>query len=145
MEPALPEDGAVRQGNLADLERVAEIEAQSAEAARWNARDYLEHDFRVIEREGSVAGFAVVREVAGGECELLNLAVAPETRRLGLGKLLLDDMARRHAGAVYLEVRASNTNARSFYKSFGFEEVGARAGYYQDPPERAVVMMFRSC
>ena len=122
------------------MERVTGIQAGSPEAAAWDVRDYLDHDFRVFESAGMVVGFAVARRIAADESELLALAVAPEYRRRGFGNALLRDLAARHRGSLYLEVRESNETAIRFYKSFGFEEVGRRPGYYRYPPEGAVVM-----
>jgi ribosomal-protein-alanine N-acetyltransferase len=141
----LNKEAAVRPGTPEDLDRVAAIQACSPEVARWNVRDYLDHDFRVVECSRTVAGFAVARSVASDESELLNLAVAPEFRRRGLATLLLDDLAMRHPGDIFLEVRESNKAALSFYQAFGFETLGRRPEYYLDPPEGAVVMKYRSC
>jgi len=41
---------------------------------------------------------------------------------------------------VVLEVRPSNTEARTLYESFGFRVVGRRRGYYYDTGEDALVM-----
>ncbi len=135
----------VRQGTPDDLEAVKEIQSGSPEASDWDVRDYLAYDFRVLEFSGRLAGFSVARRTAEDESELLNLAVAPGMRRRGFGNALLRDLAARHRGTVYLEVRESNTAAREFYKCFGFQIVTSRAGYYREPPEAAVVMKFRSC
>lgn len=135
----------VRAGRPEDLERVGDIQARSPGAARWAPAEYLAHDFRVAVRDGAVAGFVVARRVAEGESEILNLAVAPELRRGGVGRRLVADLVDRHAGEVFLEVRESNREARIFYQAMGFEEAGRRPGYYSDPEEAAVVMKFRSC
>lgn len=135
---------AIRPGRREDLARVAEIQAASSEAARWDVEDYLAHDFRVADRGGAVLGFCVARRVAEDESELLNLAVDPARRREGVATALLRDLAERHPGAVFLEVRAGNAAALSLYKNFSFQEVAVRAGYYQNPPEAAVVMCLRS-
>ena len=129
--------GRCGTGRPEDLERVAEIQAHSPEAARWNPRDYLEHDFRVVEREGSVAGFVVAREVAEGECEMLNLAVAPEYAPARGGQAA----CRRHGAAATRgpctwRFASPTRNARSFYKSFGFEEVGSQSWVLPGPPGR---------
>jgi ribosomal-protein-alanine N-acetyltransferase len=113
-------------------------------ASQWNPADYLTYDFRVAVLEDAIAGFAVTRS-AGGETELLNLVVAPEFRRRGIATLLIWDLAARHEGPVFLEVRESNSGALCFYKALRFEEVGRRKGYYENPPEGAVVMKLRSC
>ena len=39
-----------------------------------------------------------------------------------------------------LEVRPSNEGAVALYRSAGFEEVGRRRNFYQDPQEDALLM-----
>jgi ribosomal-protein-alanine N-acetyltransferase len=46
----------------------------------------------------------------------------------------------RWPGAHFLEVRESNTGARQLYERLGFEAVGSRPGYYENPPESGIVM-----
>ena len=92
-----------------------------------------------------VAGFLVARTLAAQEHEILNLAVAPEFRRQGVGRALVSGLLERAPGEVYLEVRPSNTGARRFYQMLGFEEVTTRPDYYEYPPESAIVLKFHSC
>ena len=40
----------------------------------------------------------------------------------------------------YLEVRESNTAARTLYESLGFVQTGYRPRYYSQPEEAAVLM-----
>ena len=136
---------AIRRGGPRDLGEVAIIQAASPEAAHWEAADYLHYDFRVSICENRVAGFLVSRMLAEGETELLNLAVAPEFRRRGMARELVQSLLTDFPGGVYLEVRESNRGARSFYNGMGFQEVTVRQGYYQDPLEAAIVMKFHSC
>ena len=42
--------------------------------------------------------------------------------------------------SVWLEVRPSNTAARSLYSKFGFQEVGRRPRYYRETNEDALIM-----
>jgi ribosomal-protein-alanine acetyltransferase len=142
---ALNSRAPVRDGRPEDLERVAEIQAASPGASHWNVRDYLDQDFRVVECSGTLAGFAVARRVAEDESELLNLAVAPSFRRSGIATVLMHDLAVRHPGTIFLEVRESNKAALALYQAFGFEMVAQRPEYYRDPVEGAVVMKYRSC
>jgi len=137
--------GVIRRGGPGDLAQVALIQAASPEAAQWDAADYLRYDFRVSLRGIRVAGFLVSRMVAEGETELLNLAVAPEFRRQGVARKLVESLLGESPRAVYLEVRESNRAARKFYNHMGFQEVSWRSEYYQDPPEAAIVMKFHSC
>jgi ribosomal-protein-alanine N-acetyltransferase len=137
--------GVIRRGGPGDLAEVAVIQAASPEAARWDVADYLQYDFRVSVCGIRVAGFLVSRTLAEGETELLNLAVAPQFRRQGVARKLVESLLAESPGVVYLEVRESNRAARKFYNHMGFHEVSSRSGYYQDPPEAAIVMKFHSC
>ncbi len=81
---------------------------------------------------------------AADEGEILNLAVAPDGRRRGLGHALvrrvLEGLTSRGAQAIYLEVRESNASARRLYAGHGFREVGRRKQYYRRPVEDAIVL-----
>lgn len=82
--------------------------------------------------DGTV-GFSLFRTIAD-ESELLLLAVAPESRRQGIGGMLLDHFLReaRSAGAskAHLEVREGNP-AVVMYRQAGFSCVGRRRKYYR--------------
>jgi ribosomal-protein-alanine N-acetyltransferase len=90
-----------------------------------------------------IAGYLIGREVAGTG-EILNLAVAPEFRRAGVGRALLRAaiirLRKRRVDEVYLEVRESNLSAQALYLSSGFRPVGQRAAYYRNPKEDALVL-----
>ena len=92
-----------------------------------------------------VAGFVVARTLVPGESEILNLAVAPEFRRQGVARALIEAWLRDFPGTVFLEVRASNKTAQKAYKFLGFQEVIARPGYYDSGSESGIVMKFHSC
>ena len=97
----------------------------------------------VAERESEVVGYSVTW-FAGDEAELGDIAVLPESRGLGLGRLLLDEsiVAARKRGTriLYLEVQEANRAARDLYRSAGFEVAGVRKQYYKEPVEDAIVM-----
>jgi [ribosomal protein S18]-alanine N-acetyltransferase len=82
------------------------------------------------------AGFLLGRAVAG-EAELLTVAVAPEARRLGIGRRLVSRFiyqARlRGAESAFLEVAEDNAAAKGLYLGAGFTEAGRRRGYYRTP------------
>ena len=73
---------------------------------------------------------------------ILNIAVNAGHRRRGVGNSLMEEVERRFRGRnatkVTLEVRESNTTARSFYRRLGYEEIGRVRAYY--PDEDAVIM-----
>ena len=86
-----------------------------------------------LARDGDDAlGFALAR-AAGGEAELLLLAVRETVQRRGIGNLLLshfeDEAAARGADRLHLEVREGN-QALSLYEQAGYRLVGRRRNYY---------------
>jgi len=136
---------AIRQGRTDDLEAIAGIQAASPEAAQWKPADYLAHHLLVATAGSGVVGFVAARPVADREFEILNLAVAPEFRRQGMARQLLGVLFHDHHGTFFLEVRESNQTAQMCYKALGFQLVTRRPGYYEGPPEAAIVMKFHSC
>lgn len=78
------------------------------------------------------------------ELHVLNLAVAPEYRRQGHGRWLLELALRIGAGRgarrALLEARRSNEEALALYRTMGFEVVSIRRNYYESPREDAIVL-----
>ena len=83
-------------------------------------------------------GFILARE-AGGEAEVLTLAVMPVVRRRGVGGRLLTAMLAQLACPVFLEVAADNLAALALYLRVGFSECGRRRSYY-GPGRDALVL-----
>lgn len=85
------------------------------------------------EGQAGAAGYLGV-VVNGPDAELQTVAVAPQRRGRGLGRLLLQRALEvaRQAGArrLHLEVREDNAPAVALYTSAGFERTGRRPGYY---------------
>jgi ribosomal-protein-alanine N-acetyltransferase len=86
--------------------------------------------------ETAPQGFALGQSL-GPEAELLTLAVAPEARRQGIARLLMDrfhgQAAARGAAETLLEVAADNAPARALYAVCGYRLAGRRKGYYRHP------------
>ena len=82
---------------------------------------------------GRPLGFSLMRSLAG-EAELLLLAVAPDVRRRGIARQLLEQFMQRAkadgAARVHLEVRDGNP-AITMYQAAGFEAAGRRRNYYR--------------
>ena len=141
---------AFRRMREADLPRVMEIE-RAAFSHPWTeelVRRELGHEFSTVllacgGESGSVQGFAVVWLVHD-ELHVLNVAVAPEARRRGVARAILDrvEAQGREQGAriAMLEVRRGNAPAIALYRTLGYREVGVRPRYYAEDGEDALVM-----
>jgi ribosomal-protein-alanine N-acetyltransferase len=129
------------------LEPLLDIETRSFPTP-WSAAAFIQEIRNPITRlwaavvNGKPAGF-IVYWVLDLEVDLLTLAVHPEQRRKGLGRLLLthivEEAAAMAVGSLWLEVRVSNNAAINLYRAFGFERAGLRRKYY-DTQEDAIVM-----
>lgn len=138
----------MRAMTVADIPEVLHIERRSF-SIPWQEptfRGLLRRrsaSLLVAEEAGTIVGYAALW-YAADEAELGDLAVLPEARRQGLGRWILDrameDAKRRGAEQVFLEVRASNEDARRLYEKAGFDTVGVRPSYYSQPVEDAILM-----
>ncbi|HVN30124.1 MAG TPA: ribosomal protein S18-alanine N-acetyltransferase [Candidatus Binataceae bacterium] len=144
----------IRDAGATDLARITEIERLSY-ATPWSLKSFereLSLPFSkilVAETKTSEAGDSRImagflcRWLVADECHVLNIAVAPEYRRQGVGFLLLNttisEAIARQAACVTLEVRRGNLPARRLYRKLKFEERRLRRHYY-GPGEDAIVM-----
>jgi ribosomal-protein-alanine N-acetyltransferase len=140
----------IRAMRHVDVDAVAAIESDTYDFP-WSPgifRDCLLAGYTnvVLDRAGEIVGYGIM-SVAAGEAHLLNICVARELRRQGVGTRLLKYLMRRarafRAKRMYLEVRPSNEAALKMYRQAGFEALGVRAGYYKahEGVEDAVVLV----
>lgn len=91
----------------------------------------------------TVAGYVGSQSVLGW-ADMMNLAVAPSYRRLGIGEKLVNELICQlkdnKVTCLTLEVRVSNAPAIALYKKLDFSEVGRRPGYYHNPREDALIL-----
>jgi ribosomal-protein-alanine N-acetyltransferase len=73
---------------------------------------------------------------------LMNVAVDPELRRLGIAVRMIERMLDEagHDERYTLEVRVSNHPAIAMYERLGFRRAGRRRRYYSDNGEDAMIM-----
>jgi ribosomal-protein-alanine N-acetyltransferase len=80
-----------------------------------------------------LGGFVLARE-AGGEAEILTIAVGDRYARAGLGWRLMQASLReallRGAETMFLEVDGVNQSAIGLYRKLGFAKVAERQAYY---------------
>jgi ribosomal-protein-alanine N-acetyltransferase len=144
----------VRPMTVQDLEPVQAIDRLSF-SLPWPASAFSyeltksdhSHNYVVEEDLGAgapqVVAMAVVWVIMD-EAHIATIAVHPDWRGRGLGKLLLRqilaDAQDSGLKTVLLEVRSGNQAAQALYHQFGFVVVGRRPRYYQDNQEDALLM-----
>ncbi len=138
----------IRPGAPGDVEALASLEQEAFGADAWSRAQVTEEvagqtrHVVVAEDEGRVVVYASLM-VAGDTADVARIAVAPRTRRRGVGRrllaALLDESARRGAERVLLEVAADNAAALGLYEAGGFVAIATRPHYYRSGAD-AVVM-----
>ena len=90
-----------------------------------------------------VAGYVGSQSVMG-EADMMNIAVLPQYRRMGIAQELVGRLVtalqENEVHALTLEVRASNEPAKALYSKLGFYQVGCRPNYYRNPKEDALIL-----
>ena len=95
-----------------------------------------------------MGGFVLSRE-AGGEAEILTVAVSEKFARAGLGWRLMQAAMReaemRGAETMFLEVDGGNASAVGLYRKLGFKTVAERQAYYtaKDGTKSTALVMCR--
>jgi len=127
----------IRPMSEADLDDVMSIETQIYDFP-WTRQifhdclrvGYISH---VCKLDNELAGYCIM-STGASEAHILNLCIAPDYRRNGLGQRLLEHMLdtakQRNVGTVFLEVRPSNQGAIALYDKMGFNQIGTRHDYY---------------
>ena len=135
---------SLRRMKSSDLRAVMEIDA-SFLPRPWGAgiwRSELESPFGlylVLEDGDEIIGQIGVRSVLD-ELHITTIAVRPDHRGRGHARAMIRGAISAYPDAclVHLEVRPTNTSARTLYRSLGFRETGRRPRYYGD--EDALLM-----
>lgn len=131
-----------------EVPRVAELE-KLCFSQPWSEKSVageLENPLSLwlVAMEGERLAGYVGSQTVMDETDMMNLAVAPQYRRQGVGEALVNALAAslKDLGSrcLTLEVRDSNEAARALYGKLGFREIGRRRGYYRDPREDALIL-----
>lgn len=138
----------IRQMMQEDVPAIAELEtlcfsdpwSQNSIASELDNR--LSY-WLVAEDNDRIIGYVGSQSVLDG-ADMMNLAVAPDCRRQGVGealvKALADYLRNNRIVALLLEVRVSNAPAIGLYEKLGFVQVGRRPRYYTNPREDALIL-----
>lgn len=138
-----------RPMQMDDLEAIMAIEPHIYPYpwTRGNFSDSLSSGYSawVLMGNKRVIGYSLMMMVLD-EAHLLNLSIAKDYQKQGLGRLLLEcmvEIAKNNQMAnMFLEVRPSNISAIKLYENMGFNEMAIRSAYYPaaDGREDAVLM-----
>jgi len=130
------------------VDAVAELEKRCF-SDPWSSRSIASEldnplSLWLVATEGDdLAGYVGSQSVMGW-ADMMNLAVAPEHRRKGIGEALvrqlISHLQSHQVTCLTLEVRVSNAPALTLYRKLGFVEVGRRPGYYHNPKEDALIL-----
>ena len=141
----------IRKMDWPDIEHIVEIDRQCfptmlpPTSYKTEMINPMAHYFVIFDDASApyILGFAGLWMMAG-ESHIINLAVRPSHRQLGLGEFLLVCIVEASIGLkahlVTLEVRVSNSPAQALYEKYGFIKCGRRKAYYLDNREDAVIM-----
>ncbi|MEA3492960.1 MAG: ribosomal protein S18-alanine N-acetyltransferase [Candidatus Margulisiibacteriota bacterium] len=116
-----------------EIEKLSFAAPKEASVFRNDRNKYL-----VAKMNRGVVGYIGIEDIAG-EKHVVNMAVHPDERRMGIGEKLIETILDPKA-ACFLEVRVSNTAAQNLYEKYGFQKVGRRKNYYADNGEDALIM-----
>jgi ribosomal-protein-alanine N-acetyltransferase len=139
----------LRRLQLSDLDAIERIERASYPTP-WSRSMFASElakpsslSLGAVDEAGRLVGYLVLSRYVDA-WHVMNVAVAPESRRQGIATALLRqllDQTRGDAQRGYtLEVRVSNRGAITLYERFGFRPKGVRRGYYTDNREDALIM-----
>ena len=82
--------------------------------------------------------------IIASEADIVNIAVHPKYRSLGIGSKLLSSFIELGRNEdwykINLEVRESNLSAQKLYSKYNFKVDGIRKNYYEDTKENAILM-----
>src|SRR6185295_15215495 len=105
---------------------------ESERALRWGLKNLVDAVYRADE-DGVLVGAATM-QWRGDPCEIMELAVAPERQRQGIGRAivswLIDEARRRGMSAVLVGTANSSIDNVAFYQKVGFRMDHVRKDYF---------------
>lgn len=140
----------IRNMSQADISQAHAI-AQQSFSTPWQLNSFAyevgnnDAILKVALQKNELVGYVCLRTILD-VTHVLDLAVTPRFRSMGIGGMLLKNAlqelrrSKPDITIITLEVRESNISAIKLYEKFEFKEIGRRIGYYQRPREDAIIM-----
>lgn len=92
--------------------------------------------YKIVTPEDNIVGFIFVSANNGTVGHITTIGIAPEHRKRGLGRELLNHvenaLQKREFEAVVLEVRVSNFGAQNLYSKYGYVIIQKLINYYRN-------------
>jgi ribosomal-protein-alanine N-acetyltransferase len=139
----------VRTIKTKDMPTIYEIERASFKepyppAYLDNLAAYASDTFLVVEENSQVLGYVIATTRTYNLGHIISVAVHPEYRGKGLGKLLMENiidlLTRKGISTIRLEVRRGNVVAQRLYEKFGFNLAFVIENYYSDGEDALVFL-----
>jgi [ribosomal protein S18]-alanine N-acetyltransferase len=134
-----------------DMPEVLQTEQESFEYP-WTEEDFLRclrqrNCIGMVAEQGEkVVGF-MIYELHKNKLHILNFAVHPPCRRLGVGAQmtakLVSKLSSHRRTRITLDVRETNLAAQLFFRTQGFKAVRVLRSFYEDSGEDAFLMQYR--
>ena len=134
-----------------DMPHVLAIEQESFEFP-WSEEDFIRclrqrNCIGMVAEQGErVVGF-MIYELHKAKLHILNFAVHPSWRRLGVGAQmvakLISKLSSHRRTRITLEVRETNLPAQLFFRAQCFRAIKVLRAFYEDSGEDAFLMQYR--
>ena len=126
---------SIRQADPNEIESLIPLLLQAEEserALRWGLKNLVDAVYRADE-DGVLVGAATM-QWRGDPCEIMELAVAPERQRQGIGRRivawLIEEARRRGKSAMLVGTANSSIDNIAFYQKAGFRMDHVRKDYF---------------
>jgi ribosomal-protein-alanine N-acetyltransferase len=133
-----------------DASQMADIHKASFPVG-WPDSDMVQHIQKdlclcVFDPDTSLVIAFALFQIGGDQADVLTIATAPEHRRKGCARLLLDAseqaLKEQRVKTLYLDVSEKNEGAIILYKSCGYHPIGRRPAYYRTSAGRVAALTF---
>lgn len=134
-----------------DMQEVMDIENRSFEFP-WTEEDFLVHLRNrncigtVYESPSLLVHGFMIYELHADCLRLINLAVAPEVRRAGVGQMmvqrLIDKLSQQRRRFIDAEVRETNLPAQLFLSQAGFRAESVLRRHYDNTAEDGILFRY---